>query len=298
MATAQGVFRPTVRLECGDALDLLRREPSESVNCIVTSPPYARLIRYASGPRRGDTGENAAPRAADYADWLLPIIAQMARVLMPGGVLALNLGGEGAAVYPEEIAARVPRETTLVLHERMCWVKANAIPTGHRGTHLIPEWEPIWVFRRGEHLSYFGRDDIRRPYAQTTMRRAERGNLHRGSHGNHAGQAHPYVRGNKAETVNPAGRDACNVLWAAPEQRSEFRHPARFPETIPDFFIRAYCPEGGLVLDPFVGSGTTCAVAARLGRNSVGFDLNGAYLAIARRRAWPQAQPRMALTNA
>ena len=290
----EATFTPTVRIDCGDALALLRREADESVDCVVTSPPYGTLIRYGKGAGRGDVGRNTVVPADRYADWLLPILAEIARVLVPGGVLALNLNGQGGAAYPEEVAWRVVRETELQLQERVCWVKANAIPTGHRGTRLIPEWEPMWAFRRGPSLAYFGRDDIRRPYAPTTIRRAARGNLHRGQRGHHAGQAHPYVRGEKREYVHPAGRDACNVLWAAPEQRSAWPHPARFPEALPEFFIRAYCPEGGTVMDPFVGSGTTCAVAARLGRHSVGFDLEPLYAEMARKRAWVSAQPRMA----
>ena len=286
---------PNIRIECGDALNLLRLEPGGSCDLCVTSPPYARLIRYGAARRRGDIGANPAPSADKYADWLLPILAEIARVLVPGGVLALNLNGQGGAMYPEEVAGRVVRETDLELQERMCWVKANAIPTGHRGTCLIPEWEPIWVFRRGPRLAYFGRDNIRRPYSDTTIRRAARGYLHSSHHGNHTGQVHPYVRREKAEYVHPAGRDACNVLWAAPEQRSKWPHPARFPEALPEFFVRAYCPERGAVLDPFCGSGTTLAVAARLSRHAIGFDSNPGYCDMSRRRVWPEAQPRLAL---
>ena len=89
------------------------------------------------------------PQGPHYADWLLPIVRAVERVLIPGGVLALNLNGQAAWTFPEEVVVRVPRETGLVLHERVCWVKTNAIPVGRRESHLIPEWEPIWVFRKG-----------------------------------------------------------------------------------------------------------------------------------------------------
>ncbi len=260
----------TYRALTGDALEQLRSLPDASVHCCVTSPPYGTLIRY------GDGADGVAPER--YADWILPILREIARVLVEGGVLALNLNGQGSATYPEAVIVRVGPETQLTLHERVCWVKANAVPVGHRGSRLIPEWEPIWVFRKGPRLAYFGRDAIRRPYAPATVRRAARGNLHRGRRGNHGDQAHPYVRQDKVEFVNPAGRDAANVIWAAPEQSSHWKHPARFPEAIPQFFIQAYCPPGGVVLDPFAGSGTTLAVATRLGRHAIGIELYEQYV--------------------
>lgn len=238
------------------------------MNLCITSPPYGDLIVYGSTQSVGPTA---------YAEWLLPVIQEIARVLMDGGIFALNLNGQGSALFPEDVARRIPCDTELMLHERMCWVKTNAIPVGHRESHLIPEWEPIWVFRKGDQLAYFGRDDIRRPYTATTLRRAQRKNVHRGRHGNHRHQRRPYVRVDKPEFVNPLGRDASNVLYAAPEQSSRWPHPARFPEALPHFFILAYCPEGGTVLDPFAGSGTTLAVANRLGRHAIGIELNPAY---------------------
>ena len=265
----------TMRLLIGDALEQLRTLPDGSVNTCITSPPYGDLIVYGST-------ETVEP--AEYADWLLPMIQEIARVLVAGGILALNLNGQGSFLFPEEVAWRIPRETELILHERVCWVKTNAIPVGYRGSHLIPEWEPIWVFRKGDRLAYFGRDDIRRPYTETTVRRAERKNVHRDRHGNHRDQRHPYVRADKPEFVNPLGRDAPNVIEAAPEQSPKWPHPSRFPEAIPVFFILAYCPEGGTVLDPFAGSGTTLAVANRLGRHAIGIELNPEYLPLIERR--------------
>ena len=258
----------TYRVLLGDAQEQLHTLTDASINLCVTSPPYSDLISYDGAP---------LPTAPVYVAWLLPIIGEVARVLMPGGVLALNLNGQGAWTFPEEVIVWIPQETGLILHERVAWVKTNAIPVGRRESHLIPEWEPIWVFRKGSSLAYFGRDDIRRPYSEATGRRAARGNVHRSRHGNHRTQSHPYVRQDKPEFINPLGRDGSNVLVAAPEQSPKYPHPARFPEAIPEFFIAAYCPPGGTVLDPFVGSGTTCATAMRLRRHSIGIERNRAY---------------------
>ena len=261
---------------CGDALNQLQTLPDASVECCVTSPPYGKLIRY----QEVTTGIDPA----HYVEWVLPIVQQVARILVPGGVLALNLNGQGAFTYPEAVVVAVAEQTCLNLHERVAWVKANAVPVGHRDSHLIPTWEPIWVFRKGPHLAYFGRDAIRRPYSAATLRSVARKRVVRAHWGNHNDQANPYRRQDKVEFASPLGRDAGNVIWAAPEQSSRWKHPARFPTAIPRFFIEAYCRPEGTVLDPFAGSGTTLVTATALGRSAIGIELNPAYVAMIHKR--------------
>lgn len=69
-----------------------------------------------------------------------------------------------------------------------------------------------------------------------------------------------------------------------PLEPSREKHIAMFPQSLPEFCISAGCPEGGIVLDPFMGSGTTAIVAKRLGRKFIGFDINEEYIEIANRR--------------
>jgi DNA modification methylase len=82
--------------------------------------------------------------------------------------------------------------------------------------------------------------------------------------------------------AEPGGDLGSHDVWIIPVSRRRFpdgmKHPAVFPEAIPERIIRGYCPLGGVVFDPFVGSGTTVRVANRLGRHGIGADLNIEYL--------------------
>ena len=89
---------------------------------------------------------------------------------------------------------------------------------------------------------------------------------------------------------NPAGRNSRSV-WNIPTQSFPEAHFATFPEELPRRCIAAGCPEGGTVLDPFAGSGTTVAVAARMGRRGVGIELNPEYVALAEKRIRQATRP-------
>lgn len=266
---------PSVTVYCGDALAVLRELPDASVDCVVTSPPYAQLVNYdTAAPRyaRGDSRKNRTGiPAAPFADWLLPILAEVARLMRPGAVLALNLNSTSSAIFPEEVVVRVVRECGLRLHERVAWVKSNAAPTTNMRTHLIPAWEPVYVFTQGAGPAVFDRDAIRRPYSAATIARyrSNKGTLWNGA----TRHARSERRWNVKVVLHPAGAHPTNVLAFPPEQRVTYPHPARFPEALPAFFISAYTARGGVVLDPFAGSGTTLAVARDLDRLAIGVEI-------------------------
>jgi DNA modification methylase len=88
----------------------------------------------------------------------------------------------------------------------------------------------------------------------------------------------------KSFTLNPNGCLPIDV-WSLPCANTAARHYAAFPESLVEQAIRACSNPGDLVLDPFVGSGTTCAVAVRLGRRCLGIDLNPEYVKLASRAA-------------
>jgi DNA modification methylase len=281
---------PHVMVWQGDALEVLKCLAAESVDLCVTSPPYGDVIDYeiaASHQARGDTRKNRTGVAAEaYADWLLPRLAEVARLLRPGGVLALNIAATGPATFPEEVAFRIPRELGLRLHERVAWVKSNAAPTSNMKTHLIPSWEFVYVFTKGPGPAVFNADAIRRPYAPATVRRYGQ-DVH--STGDRSKMRHNRTRHSRTTVtgplpLNPLGAHPINVLQFPPEQGSDWPHPARFPEDLPSFFIRAYTDAGGTVLDPFAGSGTTLAVARDLNRRGVGVEILPRYIEVMRGR--------------
>lgn len=89
---------------------------------------------------------------------------------------------------------------------------------------------------------------------------------------------------NPPDRANPGNVIQCHGGGGHMGSKLAHENEAPFPERIPDWFIRSCCPPGGTVLDPFCGSGTTCSVAQRLGRNSIGIDIRQSQIDIARRR--------------
>ena len=407
MATAQGVFRPTVRLESGDALDILRREPSESVNCIVTSPPYWGLRDYGNPPTvwggdpscehrfesettvraessesvrgqhaAGGGGQNRHAKTGVHPDaqrtyndvsqgfcswcgaWrgclgmeptpdmyvahLGEVFVEVRRVLRRDGTLWLNLGdsfagGRSGSRDPEKWPTQSRNDHMPVMGKRaaglkakdlvgipwrvafalqaagwylrsdICWAKPNNMPESVKDRPTRAH-EYIFLLTRAARYYYDSRAiaeaavsvDSSRPRGSAASMRRRVVHPHAGRR-DKQGQVgiRTYAGFNgRWDAATPVPTRNARDVWVIPPQPFHGAHFATMPEALVERCILAGCPEGGTVLDPFVGSGTVCAVAARLGRHSVGFDLNDAYVAIARQRAWPQAQPRMALTNA
>jgi hypothetical protein len=94
-------------------------------------------------------------------------------------------------------------------------------------------------------------------------------------------QTTPYAPPVKA---NPGNLVQCNVGGGLMGHKLAHENEAPFPETLPNFFVRSFCPPGGIVLDPFSGSGTTVAAAVKAGRNAVGIDIRPQMINIGRRR--------------
>ncbi|MGE0760103.1 MAG: site-specific DNA-methyltransferase, partial [Pirellulaceae bacterium] len=136
---------------------------------------------------------------------------------------------------------------------------------------------------------YYDADAIREPHVTFTAHSRMRG-----------GRKHFGVRGGTPETgknggrsnlhearwdqaFHPAGRNK-RTVWSVPLSKFRDAHFAVFPEKLVETCVRATCPAGGVVLDPFLGSGTTAVVASRLGRSYLGIDIHPAYCEMARRR--------------
>ncbi len=141
-----------------------------------------------------------------------------------------------------------------------------------------------YVFLLAKSRSYFyDNDAIREPLKEVSILRTKYGWHGKGDHGqgNYAGLRHMEVMG--ARFANPKGRNKRSV-WNVNPKPFRGAHFATFPEGLVTPMILAGCPRGGLVLDPFIGAGTTAVAARRLGRNYLGIELNPEYIEIAERR--------------
>lgn len=255
-----------VNLYCGDAASVLRTQESDSVNLVVTSPPYA--------DQRKNTYGGVAPD--HYVDWFLPTAAELLRVLRPDGSFILNIkervvDGERHTYVLELIQAL--RAQGWRWTEEYIWHKKNCYP-GRWPNRFRDAWERCLHFTREKQFKMY-QDAVRVPtgdWAKSRLRNLSATDRRRDE--SQVGSGF----GKKIE--NWVGRELAyptNVLHLATECGNR-NHSAAFPRALPDWFIRLFTEPGDVVLDPFMGSGTTVFAALDLQRGAVGIDLDPDYV--------------------
>jgi DNA modification methylase len=257
------------RIICGDSLEVLRRMPEQSVNLIVTSPPYADQRKKTYGGVHPDK----------YVEWFLPIAAELKRVLADDGTFILNikekvLDGE-RHTYVLELILALKKQGWLWTEEYL-WHKRNTTP-GKWSNRFRDSWERCLQFNNQRKFKMF-QDEVMIPVGKWAEKRLQ--NLSENDSKRFNSQS---GSGFGKDISKWVGRDLAyptNVLHLASEC-SNRNHSAAFPESLPTWFIKLFSEAGDVVLDPFSGSGTTCTVAKQLSRNYVGIELNEDYCKIA-----------------
>ncbi|MBO0771972.1 MAG: site-specific DNA-methyltransferase [Actinobacteria bacterium] len=260
----------------GDSAQWLPVLPEASVDLWFTSPPYADARAYSRiHPDR-------------YVEWFLPFGASMLAATSDTGWLVLNIKNRVARDGPLR-GQRHPYVYQLVLAlqqqgwrwlETYIWSKPNAVP-GRFGPRTKDSFEYVYAFARGSR-PYFDLDAVRVPY-KTTLDEIGRRQLDRlGRRNTGAGFGR-----DRTKTYLRGGADPGNVV-SVPQTYNQHRgaggHTAAMPEGLAEFFVRACSPAGGVVLDPFAGSGTTAVAARRHGRRAGGLEIHQAFVAAARQR--------------
>jgi DNA modification methylase len=230
----------------------------------VTSPPY-----FAGKDYETELGKGAVPK--DYLDFLQmleDVFAECVRTLEPGGRIAVNVANLGRKPY-RSLAADV----TSILQDRL---------------HLLLRGEVVWAKARGASGSCAW-GSFRSPTNPVLRDLTERVVI--ASKGRFDRALPPKVRAQRGlPHISTAGADefmeATTDVWEIPSERaSRVGHPAPFPVELPERLIHQHTYVGDLVLDPFMGAGTTAVAAVRTGRHYVGYDLDPAYVEAARTRA-------------
>jgi site-specific DNA-methyltransferase (adenine-specific) len=241
----------------GDALALLRDMPTASVDAVVTDPPYGERNANWDGPRS----------YAWHEEWLL----EADRVLRPEAPLVTFASRRTLDILMGAIR-RVRGDVPVKPLQTAVWVHRQG-HTSRRG-FLRPEHEHVII----SGLLRTEADDVRALRAYKTPHNMERHETNRrtAARGFKPNTYRPHIVGPMAGTVFEAGRNKPRVEVTG--------HPTQKPEEVMAYLVAIACAPGGLVLDPFCGSGSTGAVACRLGRRFLGLELNPAYCEMARRR--------------
>lgn len=256
----------------GDCLGVLAGLPADSVDLIVTSPPYS--------DQRKSTYGGVKPE--QYVEWFLPRSEQMKRVLKPEGSFILNIkekavNGERSTYVLELILAL--RTQGWLWTEEYIWHKTSAAP-GKWPNRFRDSWERLLHFTRLRDFKMYQEAVMVDP-AESTVRRGRSTNKDDKSIDYSATGSG--VRVNRHKTHSRNRVYPTNVLTLSPVN-TNVGHSAAYPVALPNWFIRLFTQAGDVVLDPFIGSGTTAIAAKQLGRHYIGVELLPDHIAIAEAR--------------
>jgi DNA modification methylase len=269
----------------GDSALWLPALPENSVDLFFTSPPYADARAYS----------RIHPDC--YVDWFLPYARAMLDATTDTGWLVLNIKERVAKSGPLR-GQRHPYVYQLVLAlqhlgwrwiETYIWHRPNAIP-GRFGPRTKDAFEYVYAFAKGP-KPYWDLDAVRVPYRADAAEIERRKRDRSGRRNTEAGFGRDRNR-----TYSKGGADPGNVVPVAQTYNQHRgpagQHTAVMPEGLASFFVRAACPKGGVVIDPFAGASTTAVVGHQHGRRVGGLELHEGFVAVGRRRlalleGWP-----------
>lgn len=245
----------------GDCKELLKKLPPNSVDLIVTSPPYADQRKSTYGGLHPD----------HYVEWFLPISKQLLRVLKPSGTFILNIKEkvvEGErSTYVMELILEMRKQGWLWTEE-FIWHKKNSYP-GKWPNRFRDSWERLLQFNKEKKFNMY-QEEVMVPmgdWAKTRLKNLSNTDKIRDNSKVGSGFGKNISNWLSREKAYPS-----NVLHLATECGNK-NHSAAFPEELPEWFIKLFTKENDTVMDPFMGSGTTILVANRMKRHTIGIEI-------------------------
>ncbi|WP_222850899.1 DNA-methyltransferase [Pectobacterium parvum] len=264
--------KQTIELINDDCLIALKRLSSDSIDLIVTSPPYA-------DQRKNTYGGISADK---YVEWFTPIANELLRVTKSSGSFVLNIkeraiNGERHTYVIELIL--MMRKLGWLWTEEYIWHKKNSYP-GKWPNRFRDSWERCIHFTKSKKFNMY-QEEVMVPMGDWKNSR-----LKNMSDTDKKRDESKVGSGFGKKIENWVTRDLAyptNVLHMATECGNR-SHSAAFPESLPEWFIKLFTTEGDTVLDPFSGSGTTLKVAKAMKRNAVGIEILDEYCEITANR--------------
>lgn len=276
-------------VKCGDSLELIREIPKNSIDLLVTSPPYWAKRRYGED---GELGSESTPEEfvkvlADYFDVFNPYIKKEGNVFVNLGDTFFGSGAGAWNKYLDENGnttqyQKERKEKYFTLKPLQPKIKPNGKLYQNKQLLLIPSRFAIEMQERGWIL----RDDIiwRKPNRIPASVKDRFNNTY--EHVFHFVKSPKYyfnldevkVKGQNGNLKNPGD------VWDILTQPLNGTHTATFPEELVQRIVSCSSPEGGVVFDPFMGTGTTWVVSRRLGRITIGFEINPEFYEYAQKR--------------
>ena len=315
---------------CGDCNVVLASLPDDSIDLIITSPPYFQQREYC-----GKTGIGNEESIDEYIESLLKIFRQCVRVIKKTGTIVFNVGDKyingNLLLVPYRFAIEAQKESNVKLINEVIWHKINPTPK-QVVKKLIPSNEPFFIFaktndyhfNKNAFLEYKGKfsnkkknvgNDIGKKYfglidksdlsneqkelakkeLNEVIKEVKAGNvdsfrmkikgLHALPYGGQAGGRLTQIENNGFTIIKIYGNSMrMDFIESCVESIKGNIHPAVFPEFIIQEFIKMLSNENDIVLDPFLGSGTTAVVAKKLNRKYFGIDIHQEYIEYANER--------------
>lgn len=274
------------RILCSDAIEALRTIPDNSIQTIITSPPYYQQRDYGTGELQ--IGGEQKPE--DYISRLAAVFSEARRVLRTDGLLWLNLGDK----FQGGLLLGMPWRVTLALQNSgwmlrsdIIWHKPNAMPHSAK-TRPTVDHEYIFMLSKSSEY-YYDADAIREPHVTfSDNSKMKGGRNHFGKrggtpeNGKNGGNSNLH-NGRWDQAFHPLGRNK-RTVWNIPLSKYRGAHFAVFPDALVENCLKASSRPGDYVLDPFAGSGTVAAVAARLQRKFVMIEVSQQYCELIQER--------------
>jgi len=319
------------RIICGDSLDLIKQIPDESINLIITSPPYFKQRDYGGFEKEIGNEE----KVEEYINNLLKLFHECVRVIKKDGSIVFNIGDKyeksSLLLVPYRFAVAVLEREQVKLVNNITWVKLNPTPRQFR-KRLVSSTEPFFHFVKSDNY-YYNLDGFMNLLDLARTKRNGNGNnigkkyftlieksdlteeqkkkaikelnevieevksgkifsfrmkikgIHSLPFGGQEGGRKTQILTKGFTIIKIHGKSIKrDVIESAVETIKGAKHPAIYPEYIIQELLKLLTRKGDVVLDPFMGSGTTAIACKKLGRNFIGFDINPDYCKSAEQR--------------